>query len=125
MILIPEFAASHSATVAGGEGPVPQAEFHRVKPGLSISCHPGEAEVFAVARSVIIKEILALLGGDVPSPTKYTKHLNGLAFSDICAIRDQVRIEKQEQLKAEELRRQPELPTRPVRQMRFFYGRKS
>ena len=136
-ILFPEFAASCGATVGSGEESVPQAESHRVKTdsspviparaGVARSAHirnEREPEIFATARPLVIKEILALLGDDIPSPTKHTKHLNKLSFEDLCARRDQLLIEKQDSAKAEALRREPELPSRPLRQTRFCYGRK-
>ena len=56
-ILIPEFAASHSPTVAGGGASGPQAVVPRVKP----DAHKlfSEADIYAAARPIIIKEILA------------------------------------------------------------------
>lgn len=87
--------------------------------------HRGEAAVVTAARPIIIKEILALLGDDIPDPVAHTRYLDTLSFSDLCARRDQLLLEKQERLKEEELRMQPELPVRPLRQKRFFYGRQS
>lgn len=85
----------------------------------------GEAEIISAARPVVIKEILNLLGDDLPDPFAHTKYLDTLPYATLAARRDQLLREKQEQSKNEELRRQPELPSRPLRQRRFFYGRNS
>jgi hypothetical protein len=51
-------------------------------------------EIFAAARPVIIKEILALHVGDLKDARAYTRYLESLKFTDLCARRDQLKREQ-------------------------------
>lgn len=110
----------HPATVAGGEQPAASADTSVQKAGCSKISRPGEAEVIAAARPIIIKEILKLLGKDIPSPRHHAKYLRSLAFSDLCARRDQLLRERLPmdldlfgQPKRQRLQTQPEIFDRP------------
>jgi len=82
--------AIHIATVAGREQPVASADTSVSKTGCSKISRPGEAEIIASARPLVIKQILALLGDDIPSPTQHAKYLASISFTALCARRDQL-----------------------------------
>jgi hypothetical protein len=65
--------------------------------------------IIDAARIVVIKELIALHGNDVPSVEKFRRYLDTLTLSDLCARRDQFLRERQEQLDREERSRNPEL----------------
>jgi len=69
----------------------------------------GEAEVIAAARPIVITEILEILGKDIPDPRAHERYLESLPFATLCARRDQLKRERDEQSRREQLRRQPEL----------------
>jgi hypothetical protein len=80
------------------------------------------SDIFAAASPVVVRHILELLGNDIPDPLAHARYLETLSFADLTARRDQLLREKNEQAATEELQRQPELPSRPLKQPGFFNG---
>lgn len=105
-----KFAASYVATVDGGEKSVPQAESNRITAGSS---HPYPARggvvrpahnsrwrdtIIEAAKPVVIKQIIALYGGDLPDPIAHAHYLDTLTFPALCDRRDQLLRERQPEL---------------------------
>jgi hypothetical protein len=131
MISISNLTPAHRTEVSIGERPAASADTSALKAGRSETtpmrarvAHSAQS-IFDAATPVVIKEILALLGKDIPDARAHARYLDTLKFSALCARRDQLLAEHKKQLDREELNRQPELSERPLRQQKLFNGRTS
>lgn len=99
LILVPAYTTAAS----GGEPSVASRDTSRSKAGgspieparggVARTAQLSKAErgtIMDAARPVIIKEILKLLGNDMPDPIAHARYLQRLNFTLLCARRDQL-----------------------------------